>query len=142
MQVYMQHKFSWGDVDGLGNPPIFADSMDGSTGKMPRYRRTFIKKWREHRGLTQEQLSERIELLFGPMEGVSYASISRIERGVQPYNQEVIEAMAKALDVSVPELLERDPEAPDSDLVALAREIPAAHRTRAYRALKAFTDEN
>jgi transcriptional regulator with XRE-family HTH domain len=52
-------------------------------------RRTFFREWREYRGLTQEQLAGRLE--------TSVASISRIEKGTQPYTQDVLEALAEAL---------------------------------------------
>ena len=53
-------------------------------------RRTFFKQWRVHRGLSQEQLAERL--------GTSVASISRIESGGQPYTQDVLaEILMKAL---------------------------------------------
>lgn len=52
-------------------------------------RKTYFREWREHRGLTQEQLASRLE--------TSVASISRIESGNQPYTQDVLEALADAL---------------------------------------------
>jgi transcriptional regulator with XRE-family HTH domain len=65
----------------------------------------FIAAWREHRGVSQEQLAEEI--------GYSEASISRVETGKQPYNQRMIEAIARALNVSVADLIAVDPAAPD-----------------------------
>lgn len=73
--------------------------------KRPR-RRTFIRQWREHRGLTQEQLASRLE--------TSVASISRIESGTQPYTQDVLEALADALNTDPASLLMRNPEDPDA----------------------------
>ena len=73
--------------------------------KRPR-RRTFIRHWREHRGLTQEQLASRLE--------TSVASISRIESGTQPYTQDVLEALADALNTDPASLLMRNPEAPEA----------------------------
>jgi transcriptional regulator with XRE-family HTH domain len=53
-----------------------------------QYRRTFIRQWRLHRGLTLERLAERV--------GTTHASLSRIERGIQPYAQPLLEAIAEA----------------------------------------------
>lgn len=69
-------------------------------------RRTFIKEWRNHRGLSQEQLADRLE--------TSVASISRIENGTQPYTQDVLEALADALMTDPASLLMRNPEDPEA----------------------------
>lgn len=67
-------------------------------------RRTFIKQWRDFRGLSQAQLAERLE--------TSESSISRIESGTQPYTQDFLEACAEALSTDVASLLMRDPSDP------------------------------
>jgi transcriptional regulator with XRE-family HTH domain len=69
-------------------------------------RRTFFKEWRVHRGLSQEQLADRLE--------TSVASISRIEKGSQPYTQDVLEALAEALMTDPASLLMRNPEDPEA----------------------------
>lgn len=69
-------------------------------------RRTFIKEWRQHRGLSQEQLADRLE--------TSVASISRIESGAQPYTQDVLEALADALMTTPASLLMRNPQEPEA----------------------------
>ena len=71
----------------------------------PLYRITFIRQWREYRGLTLERLAERV--------GTTHASLSRIERGLQPYGQELLESLASALQTDVASLLMRDPTDPD-----------------------------
>jgi len=64
-------------------------------------RRTYIREWRQHRGLSQEQLASRLD--------TSVASISRIESGQQPYTQDTLEALAEALQTDVASLLMRNP---------------------------------
>lgn len=64
-------------------------------------RRTFIKKWREYRNLTQDELAERLE--------TSKASISRVENGQQAYTQDLLEACADILKTTPAGLLEIDP---------------------------------
>lgn len=61
----------------------------------------FIKEWRKHRGLTQDQLAERI--------GVSPAVLSRIESGRQRYNQDMLEAIGRVLTCAPADLIGRDP---------------------------------
>lgn len=69
-------------------------------------RRTFFKEWRVHRGLSQEQLADRLE--------TSVASISRIESGTQPYTQDVLEALAEALSTDPASLIMRNPDDPEA----------------------------
>jgi transcriptional regulator with XRE-family HTH domain len=68
--------------------------------KRPR-QPTFVRQWRVHRGLTQEQLAERLRM--------SAAQLSRIETGKQPYTQDFLEAAAEELGVELASLLMRDP---------------------------------
>lgn len=78
-------------------------------------RHHFIKEWRKFRGLTQEQLAGRLEKM--PGEPLSHASVSRLEREIQPYQQESLEAVAVALNCTPAQLLSVNPyETPDVDL--------------------------
>lgn len=88
-----------------------------------RYGKTFIREWRQYRGLSLRRLADRLEL-NGPDETFSHASIGRIEKGQQPYSQPVLEAIADALNVEVHHLLSVDPtkEGEVVDLLALLRE--------------------
>jgi len=56
-----------------------------------------IKVWREFRHLTQQQVAEAV--------GISKPYLSQIETGKRRGTTEVITAIAKALDVSVDELV-------------------------------------
>lgn len=69
-------------------------------------RRTFIREWREFRGLSQEALGARLETSGG--------SISRIETGQQPYTQDTLEALAEALMTDPASLLMRNPKDQDA----------------------------
>jgi transcriptional regulator with XRE-family HTH domain len=63
--------------------------------------RHFIRQWRKHRGLTQEQLASRLD--------VAVSSISQLENGKQGYSQPMLEAIADALNCEPADLLMRDP---------------------------------
>lgn len=63
--------------------------------------RTFIRAWRDFRGLSQEQMAGRVDM--------SRENYSKIENGKVPYNQDFLEMSAVALNCSVSDLLERDP---------------------------------
>jgi transcriptional regulator with XRE-family HTH domain len=95
-------------------------------------RKHFIRKWREFRGLTQDQLAERLEM--------SKASLSRIENLKQPYTQNFLEAAADALSTDVASLLIRDPTDPDA-LWSIVDNLKPAQRKQAIRLLKALADE-
>lgn len=71
--------------------------------KKPRPRRkTFLKEWREYRNLTQDQAAERI--------GITQATLSRIERGIHPYDQDFLEKTAFAYGCEPQDLLMRNPQ--------------------------------
>ena len=58
-----------------------------------------IKIWREYRGLTQQQLADKVK--------ISKPYISQIETGKRTGTTEILSAIAKALDVSLDEVVER-----------------------------------
>lgn len=77
----------------------------------PHRRPTFIKAWRKARGLTLVQMADAIEAVTGVE--ISDSQLSRIERGEQPYSQDLLEAIADVLRVEPASLIMRDPNAPD-----------------------------
>ena len=75
------------------------------------YRRTHIRQWRKFKGMSLEALAARVG---EKTDGFTHASLSRIERGLQPYSQPVLEAIADALGTDVASLLMRDPSDPEA----------------------------
>jgi len=71
------------------------------------YKPTYLRAWREHRGLTQEALAARIEGMFD--EETTTATISRLENGKQPYGQALLEALAAALNCEPADIIRRPP---------------------------------
>lgn len=69
---------------------------------MAKYRKTFIRQWRKHKGLTLQRLAERV--------GTTHATLSRLERGEHPYSQAMLEALAEALGADPASLLMRNPQ--------------------------------
>lgn len=67
--------------------------------RLPRH---YIKQWRAFRGLTQEQLAERV--------GVTHGTISQLERGLIAYTQPMLESLAFALQCEPADLIMRNPE--------------------------------
>ena len=58
-----------------------------------------IKVWREYRGLTQQQLADKVK--------ISKPYISQIETGKRTGTTKILSAIAKALDVSLDEVVGR-----------------------------------
>lgn len=104
---------------------------------MVAYRRTYIRQWRERRGLSLRKLANRLEMSPGGDPLVSYASLSRIESGLQPYSQPIIEALATALNVTVPMLLESDP-SKEGEIVDILQKLTPAKRRQAVAILEAL----
>jgi transcriptional regulator with XRE-family HTH domain len=67
----------------------------------PKRRSHFIKQWRHKKGLTQEQLAERI--------GVTPGAISQLELNRVNYTQFMLEAIAAELGCRPGDLLNVDP---------------------------------
>ena len=65
----------------------------------------YIKEWRKYRGLTQEQLAERI--------GIARSYLTKIERGTRRYDQPFLEAAAEALRCEPGDIITRDPTEPE-----------------------------
>lgn len=84
------------------------------------YRPTFVRQWRQYRGLTLEQLAEKI--------GTTHATLSRVERGKLPYNQELLEHLAEALATDVASLISRDPSQKDAIWALWDRAEPGERR--------------
>jgi transcriptional regulator with XRE-family HTH domain len=68
--------------------------------------KTYIREWRHHRGLTLEQLGDRL--------GMTASHLSMLERGLRGYTQDMLEALADALATDPASLLMRDPTDPEA----------------------------
>ena len=80
--------------------------------RKPTFGKTHIRAWRKKRGLSLEFLAVRVGKRVGHM---THASLSRIERGLQPYSQPIIEALSEELTYGdVAALLLCDPMEPDN----------------------------
>lgn len=77
-------------------------SMAKPAKSQPRQRRRiFLKEWREYRNLTQEALADRV--------GMSVSNISQLERGLQGYSGEGLQALADALQTEPGHILNVNP---------------------------------
>ncbi|MDB5584278.1 MAG: helix-turn-helix protein [Bradyrhizobium sp.] len=101
-------------------------------------KRTYIRAWREKRGYTLDDMIGRLEMLGTKLTG---ASLSRIERGLQPYSQDVLEAIAEALNVSAADLIENNPDVPEAEIIDFLRHLDDRQVRQAESVLKAMFGE-
>lgn len=95
------------------------------------FRRTFIREWREYKGLTQEQLADRLEGV------ITQGALSRLERGLSGYTQASLEAIAYALGCDPGDLIGRLPGAPH-ELTLIVNKLPPEKKQQAIAILKAI----
>ena len=99
---------------------------------------TYIRAWRDERGYTLDDMVGRLAELGVAITG---ASLSRIERGLQPYSQDILEAIAASLGLEPADLLENDPRVPEAEVVDLMRHLTERERTQAAAVLKAMFEK-
>lgn len=96
----------------------------------------FIREWRLYRGYSLRRLASMME--HEPGEQItSHANLGRIETYRQPYTQDILEAIADALQVSVTSLLTVDP-TKDGEVVDLMRIIQDKDRDTVLAMLRAL----
>jgi transcriptional regulator with XRE-family HTH domain len=83
----------------------YTDPMVARIGPRRPFRQ-YLKEWRETRGLTQQQLADRLE--------TGKDQISRWENGKRGMGAEVIAALSEALQLEPGDLF-RDPAVPSAD---------------------------
>jgi transcriptional regulator with XRE-family HTH domain len=98
-------------------------------------KRTYIRAWREKKGLTLDQMVGRLDEIGVKITG---ASLSRIERGIQPYSQDIIEAIAESLELTVSQLVEHDPHIEKSEVIDFVQHLDAKQSRQARDVLRAM----
>lgn len=96
---------------------------------------TYIRAWRKDRGYSLDEVVGRLDVLGVSITG---ASLSRIERGLQPYSQDFLEALADALNVSVSQLIEHDPSLPGAKVIDLLQRLTEREASQAEDVLRAM----
>jgi transcriptional regulator with XRE-family HTH domain len=96
---------------------------------------TYIRAWRDERGYTLDDMVGRMDVLGVKITG---ASLSRIERGIQPYSQDILEAIAEALNVTVAQLTEHNPKMPPAKIYDFLKHLNADEAKQADAVLRAM----
>jgi transcriptional regulator with XRE-family HTH domain len=91
--------------------------------------RHFVRRWREYRNLTQEQLAERV--------GVTPGTISQLENSRINYRQPLLEALAEALNCNPGDLLNIDPMR-DGAIWSIWESLEPAAKTHIIEIAKTF----
>lgn len=104
------------------NHPVHDVYMAGKPRKKPVkstkpvFEPSKLRAYRKKKNLSQHQLSEQIGAYLkvnGLDAGHSYSMLGRMERGLEPYNQIILQAAAAVLGTDVKSLLFVDPDAPE-----------------------------
>lgn len=66
-----------------------------------RWRKTYLREWREFRGRSLESVAARM--------GLNHGQLSKVERGIHPYSQHILEIAALEYGCSTADLLTRLP---------------------------------
>lgn len=102
------------------------------------HHKTYLREWRRFRGLTQDQVVDRLAVLDDPHIPTTAASLSRLENGKQPYSQRSLEALAQVYECEPDQLLGHDP-FKEGDVIDFVRHLDSALQAQALAVLKALT---
>jgi transcriptional regulator with XRE-family HTH domain len=100
-----------------------------------RLRPTFIRQWREHRGLSQDQLVERVR---ERLDTFSKSTLSRLENTRQAYTQPMLEAIAWALGCEPEDLIMRTPDSPIGGVLSDIKAMSKAEQEQLARIVAAL----
>lgn len=103
--------------------------------KQLSYRQTFIRQWREHRGLSQDRLVERVRERVPTF---SKSTLSRLERGHQAYTQPILEALAFALGCEPQDLLIRKPDSEIWSIMDTLQDLPESQQRQLLDIARTF----
>lgn len=102
--------------------------------------RHYIREWRKSKPrLSLRALADRLINPDGSTI-ISYASLSRIERGEQEYTQPILEGIAEAIGTDPGSLIMRNPEQ-EKPLWSIWDQIPPSERQQALKVLASFAAE-
>ena len=100
----------------------------------------YLKEWRKHRQLTQDQVVDRLASLDDPLLPTTAASLSRLEKGKQPDGQRILEALAEIYQCEPDHLIGRDP-TKEGEVIDLWSRLTLSQRRQATAILQAIHKE-
>lgn len=96
-----------------------------------RWRKTYLREWRDHAGLSQEEAAEGME--------IGRSQLSKVENGHHPYTQEILEKAAKKYGCTETDLLTRPPSEGET-LFGLWPELSDQEKRQIVRMIHALLD--
>ena len=75
----------------------------------PKFRKTHLREWRKFRRLSQKEVVQQLLGFPDPTLAKTEASLSRLENGLQPYSQPIMEALALIYQTKVGQLIDSNP---------------------------------
>lgn len=100
----------------------------------------YLKEWRKHRHLTQDQVVDRLAAFEDPLMPQTSASLSRLENGKQPYGQRILEALADIYQCEPDHLIGRDP-TKEGEVIDLWARLTEQQRRQARAVIEALQSE-
>ena len=94
----------------------------------PRFKVPYIRQWRVAKGMSLEALADGVPMDKG--------NLSKVERGLLPYNQEMLERLADVLGTDPGNLINRDP-TKDGKVIDMVQRLNGADLERAAAILEA-----
>lgn len=95
----------------------------------PRFRVPYIRAWRELKGYSLEYVAHNVPMDKG--------NLSKVERGLLPYNQEMLERLADILGTSGANLIGRDPKK-EGRVIDIVQRLNQSQLEQAERVLSAM----
>lgn len=95
----------------------------------PRFKPPHIREWRKLKGYSLEYVSSNVPMDKG--------NLSKVERGLLPYNQEMLERLGDILGTEPGNLISRDP-TKDGKVIDLVQRLNASQLEQAERVLQAM----
>lgn len=114
---------------GIEPPPVIIEWMAKIKPKWSRY---YLREYREDRELTLGEVGAEI--------GMSGTNLSKIERGVVPFDQEVLEGLARVYRVDPWELLSHAP-GNAVDAARLLHGLPKTVREQAVAVIRVLREQ-
>ena len=116
------------DVCSVRDDEADTAAHNGRMAKDPE--KNHLKAWREHRRMTQEQLSQAV--------GTTASVISLIESGERGLSSKWLRKLAPALNTTPGFLLDHHPDDLDTELVRIASRVPKEQQRQAVLVLEAL----
>ena len=101
----------------------------------------YLRVWREHRHLTQDQVVDRLSMHEDKKLPTSKPQLSKVENGHSPYSQRLLEALSDIYACETWELLGRDPRK-ENEVIDLWSRLTERDQAKAAAYMEGLTEAN